>query len=90
MTKLLSKQFEGRGEVKGFTFTQLESSPKAYLYEVSTQGSKHYEVIARKINTLYNTETYPSSKSFGRSGFTSYNLANARLRFKTMSDTTQG
>ena len=49
--KQLQENFDGRGEVKGFKFKQ-EMKP-------------HYEVFQRRINTLYDCESYPSSKAFG-------------------------
>jgi hypothetical protein len=89
MIKLLDTSFRGKGETKGFLFTQLDASPSTYLYEVCTGESIHYEVIKRKVDNRFNTETYPKAKSFGKTGFTFHNLEKARLRFKMMSDITQ-
>jgi hypothetical protein len=64
--KELQKEFEGRGEVKDFHFSQKEASNKAYVYEVSgNENSKHYEVFKRKENTYYDCVSYPTSKAFG-------------------------
>jgi hypothetical protein len=64
--KELDNYFIGRGEVKGFSFSQLDSNSKAYLYEVNTGYSVHYEVFERKENTRFNCVTYPNSNSFGK------------------------
>ncbi len=61
----LKTEFTGRGEVKGFIFTQKNKSEKAFIYEVNTGNSIHYEVFKRKENTQFNCISYPSSKAFG-------------------------
>ncbi len=63
----LSKQFIGRGEVKGYEFRQLEASDKAFLYEVTNPetGTKHYEVFTKKVNTRFNCVSYPKSNAYG-------------------------
>ena len=54
MTELLEKKFEGKGEVKGFYFTQLLKGEKMYLYGISYNSSNkeanfsHYELILRR------------------------------------------
>ncbi len=47
--KELPKLFEGRGEVKGFTFSQLRTSEKAIIYEVrdNETGNLHFEVFLK-------------------------------------------
>lgn len=71
MIKELEEVFEGRGEVRGFTFTQLDRSDYAYLYEQKEKISGHitYEVFRRKVNTQFGCVSYPSSKGFGDSVF---------------------
>lgn len=71
MIKELEEVFEGRGEVRGFTFTQLDRSDYAYLYEQKEKESGHitYEVFRRKVNTQFGCVSYPSSKGFGDSVF---------------------
>lgn len=61
----LPTEFVGKGEVKGFHFRQLDKTEKGYLYEVVTESGTHYEVFERRVNELYGTVTYPSSKAFG-------------------------
>ena len=63
--KPLEITFIGKGEVKGFIFTQIKKSEKAYIYKVETEVSKHYEVFKHKENTQFNCISYPSSKGFG-------------------------
>lgn len=71
MIKELEEVFEGRGEARGFTFTQLDRSDYAYLYEQKEKESGHitYEVFRRKVNTQFGCVSYPSSKGFGDSVF---------------------
>ena len=63
----LQQTFEGRGEMKGYTFRQLKESDYAFVYELSDEtGFKHYEVFDKKINTQYDCISYPKSTSFGK------------------------
>lgn len=63
--KALPIQFEGKGEVKDYTFTQINMTDKAFIYEVNSVHSKHYEVFKRIINKRHNCISYPKSKAFG-------------------------
>lgn len=63
--KPLPKQFHGMGEVKGYLFTQIRQTNKAFIYEVSSGDSKYYEVFLRKENRRFACVSYPSSKAFG-------------------------
>lgn len=64
--KELRETFTGIGEVRGFEFTQLEATNKAYLYKVDVFGQIHYEVFKRRENTRYGNVSYPTSKAFGK------------------------
>ncbi len=68
--KELQDRFIGKGEVKGFEFTQLKKNQYAYIYSVinfyGSSISKRYEVFERKENQRYNCISYPKSKSFGK------------------------
>ncbi len=66
MIKELKQAYEGRGEVKGWSFFQLEQSENAYLYKKSKQGRLSYEVFKKRINTRFGIVSYPTSKSFGQ------------------------
>ena len=46
--KQLQQNFTGKGQVKGFTFTQIKKNEHAYIYEVNTGNSIHYEVFKHK------------------------------------------
>ena len=76
--KELPIEFIGRGEVKGFTFKQLERSNTACIYEVTdTLSEKWYEVFKLKINKRFSCYAYPKSKSFGVSAWTCKTLDKA-------------
>lgn len=93
MTTELFDQFIGTGEVKGFIFTRIDLSEKAYLYEVLYGSGKHYEVFKRVEtpvcidfeNRVYSeTDTrvvYPKSKDFGVTAWTFTDLELAEQRF---------
>ena len=62
----LELKFEGKGEVRGYTFEQLMKSETAYLYQLTDlSGNKHYEVFKHKENTQFNVVSYPKSAAFG-------------------------
>lgn len=65
--KELEKEFLGKGDVKGFKFTQLEETPEYYIYKkefVRSDGSTSvsYEVFERVVceitEILKNSEKY--------------------------------
>ena len=79
--KQLQKEFIGRGEVRGFTFKQIERTEKAYLYEVTQPyaDKPHYEVFRHKINKRFGVVSYPfSGEGFGRWAWTYKSLSEAR------------
>jgi hypothetical protein len=63
--KELDKEFIGKGEVRGFKFTQLEATNQAYLYEVDMNGAIYYEVFKRRENTRFGCVSYPTGEAFG-------------------------
>lgn len=67
--KELDEVIIGRGEVKGFTFTQLDQSDHAYLYEQKDDefGDINYEVFRRRVNVQFGCVSYPKSNGFGDS-----------------------
>jgi hypothetical protein len=81
--KELQIDFNGKGEVLGYTFKQLKKSPYSYLYEVKNEdtGVVHYEVFKRKENTQFDCVSYPRSKSFGLWAWTVTNLDLAIEKF---------
>lgn len=80
--KELEKNFMGRGETKGFAFTQLRRSNFAYIYEVTdTFGYKWYECFKRKENTRFNTISYPRQNAWGIWAWTETTLQEAEEKF---------
>ena len=77
----LPTQFQGRGEVKGYIFTQVRKTDKALLYKVSSGDREHYEVLKRIINTRFACESYPTSKAFGIWAWTCMTLEAALNKF---------
>lgn len=63
--KQLQKEFIGRGQVKGFRFTQLKKSNYSYIYKINTGSSEHFEVFLHIENRQFNCISYPQSNSFG-------------------------
>jgi len=81
--KELQKEFEGRGEVRGFRFRQISETKLGYLYEVDVDGAIHYETFKRKENTRFNTISYPTSKAFGIWAWSNTNLEKAKQRLQS-------
>lgn len=63
--KQLETEFIGRGQVKGFIFTQIKKNNAGYIYKVDIGNSYHFEVFKHKENDKFNCVSYPSDKSFG-------------------------
>lgn len=61
----LEKEFKGKGEVKGYYFTQILANDKGYIYEKRYKDKITFEVFKIKINRRFNKISYPTSKSFG-------------------------
>ena len=61
----LDKNIIGKGEVKGFLFTQIQKSDKAYVYKINTGKTIHYEVFEVVKKTNSKRHSYPTSKAFG-------------------------
>ena len=85
--KELPLTFEGRGEVKGFSFKQVKRSNTAHLYEVSdTFGNKWYEVFIRKENARFGNIAYPKQKAFGVSAWSARTIEKAIKRFDELTE----
>lgn len=93
----LEKEFIGKGDVRGFLFKQLLANETAYLYEVSTENTTHYEVFKRvekkaatyvldgkEVNTAAKV-VYPKTKQFGLTAWTFTNYEKALERFNSIS-----
>ena len=84
--KELPLSFEGRGEVGGSLFVQVDKSDKGYIYKATAKiggGNVRYEVFQRKINQ-YGGVSYPKSKSFGKWAKSFYSLEKALEYFKLL------
>lgn len=84
--KLLQEEFVGRGEVRGFLFSQRAKSKYAYIYEVKCLdgASSYFEVFERRENKLFQQESYPGSKSFGFWAWTFPTFARAYDKFEEL------
>lgn len=80
----LKTEFIGKGQVKGFKFTQVEKSLNAYLYKVESDGLEHYEVFYHKENDRFNCVSYPSNQAFGIWAWTYKNLETAQNKFEDL------
>ena len=63
--KDLDMTFMGRGQVKGYKFTQISTTDYGFLYEVNTGDTKYYEVFKKVINHRFARISYPTNKAFG-------------------------
>tara|TARA_R110002049_G_scaffold286773_1_gene468592 strand:- start:264 stop:542 length:279 start_codon:yes stop_codon:yes gene_type:complete len=75
--KELEKEFIGKGQVKGFKFTQVKKTKYGYIYKVDTKHTIMYEVFKRKENNRFKCISYPTNKSFGIWAWTYKNLDSA-------------
>lgn len=82
--KELQESFIGKGQVKGFSFTQIKKSEHAYIYQVDTEVSAHYEVFFRKENTHFGCVSYPKDNSFGVWAWTKTTLDQANDKFEEL------
>lgn len=85
-TKLLKKNIVGIGEVRGKLFERVKASKYVYMYRIGPDKGPgtYYEIFTRKVNKRFNTETYPSSKQFGISAFTTETEEKAIEIFKRL------
>ena len=83
--KELPFSFDGRGEVKGFTFIQVKRSKLAYIYKVlDTFGNQWYEVFKRRENARFGQIAYPKSKAFGIWAWSARTIEKANERFEKL------
>lgn len=86
--KLIREEFVGRGEVRGFLFSQRAKSEYAYIYEVQCVegGISHFEVFKRRVNQQFGNESYPGSKSFGFWAWTFSTFNRAYDKFEELNE----
>ena len=82
--KELKKVFIGRGEVKGFKFTQIHYTNRAFLYEINTGESIYYEVFKKVLNRRFACVSYPTSDHFGIWAWTYLSYGEAKERFNQL------
>ncbi len=82
----LKKEFIGRGQVKGFRFTQIKQNQYGFLYQISDDINTWYEVFHKKENSRYNCMSYPSNKAFGVWAWTYHTLCKAESKFTEITE----
>ena len=82
--KELKKEFSGIGEVRGYQFSQIYKTSRAFIYEVSYGEGKHYEVFKRRINNRFGCVSYPTSQGFGIWAWTYSKLEKAIEKFNEL------
>lgn len=88
MMKELKTTFDGKGQVKGYLFSQISRTNCAYLYEVRGNNTIHYEVFKRRENSMYDVVSYPSNKAFGVWAWTTSSLERANEIFNNLNTVT--
>ena len=83
----LQEQFDGKGQVRGYTFTQISKTEWGFIYEVEHGGHRHYEVFKKRLNHRFDTVSYPTDKAFGKWAWTCMSLDNAEERLKEIAHT---
>lgn len=78
--RLLPDEFIGRGEVRGFYFKKIMTDPRYYVYEITDEGQKHFELIKRYVK--FGKECYPTAKAFGIRGWTAPTLERTKQLIK--------
>lgn len=76
--KDLPIHFEGKGQVKDYTFTQISKTGWGFIYEVEYDGHIHYEVFKKRLNHRFGTVSYPTDKAFGVWAWTCMTLERAK------------
>lgn len=79
--KPFPKNFIGRGEVRGFQFSQILVSDRAYCYEVNVGGVLYFNVFKRVENHRYLTISYPGPNAFGVWSWVYRSLEDAKQKF---------
>ena len=80
--KTIPDTLEGKGEVKGVTFTKLKENNKAFIY---SRSDGYFEVFKKVENIRFDCISYPKSASFGNWAFCFSNLKDAEKKFTELS-----
>lgn len=84
--KDLPNFFIGKGEVRGFEFSLVKHSDKAYLYEVNTGDNIHYEIFKKESRSNSVIHCRPTSDSYSRWAWTKDTKEEALLKFNELND----
>ena len=63
--KPLKTNFIGKGEVSPDHFSLLGMTDRAFIYQGTSCGVRHYEVFKKKENDRFGCISYRTSKAFG-------------------------
>ena len=63
--KPLDSNFIGKGETKGYEFNLLGMTDRAFIYQRTGCGVRHYEVFKKMENRRFACISYPTSNAFG-------------------------
>ena len=80
----LQEQFDGKGQVRGYTFTQISKTDCGFIYEVEHGGHRHYEVFKKRLNHRFGTISYPTDKAFGVWAWTCGTLERAKCKLEAI------
>ena len=81
----LKSNFIGKGEVKGYKFSLLGMTDRAFIYEVDTGHSKYYEVFKKNVNHRFGCISYPTSRGFGIWAWTFSDIGAAIKKYNQLS-----
>lgn len=73
----LELTFTGKGQVRGFKFTQIKKTQNGFIYKVEDFSRVYYEVFQRRQNNRFNCISYPSNKAFGLWAWTTKSIDRA-------------
>jgi hypothetical protein len=82
--KNLDQVIRGKGEVRGFVFTQIQKSHKAYIYQVDSGASIYYQVFKVTHKTNSKRHCFPTSKAFGVWAWAYISLDKANEKFNEL------
>lgn len=84
--KQLKTEFIGRGQVRGFKFTQIKKNEFAYIYKVEDSNTTWYEIFEHRENKRFDCISYPKNNSFSVWAWTYLSLNRALECFEAATD----
>lgn len=97
-TEVLPLEFEGKGEVKGFLFTQVKKTDDFYIYRVNSGSKIYFEIFKRiavakcidPVEHVYSEnefkEIYPKANNFGFWAWTYSELCKAENKLNELTN----